>query len=88
MNEIADYLAQQNSTLGLRFLKAVENACANFAEMPELAGRYESDAPRLADLRVWSITDFPNHLIFYRIKATQLQIVHVVYGGRDLDKLL
>lgn len=88
MNEIADYLAQQSPRLGLRFLRAVEEACANLAAMPEMAGRYESDDPRLADQRVWPLPEFPNHLIFYRIKERHLEIVHVVYGGRDLENLL
>jgi plasmid stabilization system protein ParE len=46
MNEIADYLAGQSPRLGLRFLRVVEEPCANLAAMPEMAGRYESDEPR------------------------------------------
>jgi toxin ParE1/3/4 len=89
INEIADYLAREsNPRLGLRFLKAVEATCSDLAAMPEIAGRYESDNPRLADLRVWSVKDFPNHLIFYRVKPTSIEIVHVVYGGRDLENIL
>lgn len=88
MNEIADYLGRQSPQLGLRFLQAVEDTCAIIADTPEVAGRYESENPRLIDLRVLTIKEFPNHLIFYRIKAAHLEIVHVVYGGRDLENLL
>jgi plasmid stabilization system protein ParE len=88
MTEIADYLAGQSDGLGLRFLRAVEVTCTNLAAMPEMAPRYESEKPRLADLRVWPIQEFLNHLIFYRIKASYLEVVHIVFGGRDLTKLL
>ncbi len=88
MNEIADYLGRQSSQLGFRFLQAVENTCAILADNPEIAGRYESENPRLADLRVLSINEFPNHLIFYRIKKSHIEIVHVIYGGRDLENRL
>src|SRR5579862_1793677 len=89
ISEIAEYLAQESSPkLGRRFLKAVEDTCATLAEMPEMAGRFESADPRLADLRAWPIQGFPNHLIFYRIHTPQLRVVHVIYGGRDLEKLL
>ena len=88
MNEIADYLAQQSPGLGLRFLRAVEEASANLAAMPEMAGQYESDDPRLADQRVWPLREFPNLLVFYRINERLLEVVHVVYCGRDLKHLL
>jgi toxin ParE1/3/4 len=88
MNEIADYLGRQSPQLGLRFLQAVEDTCAILADTPEIAGRYESENPRLADLRVLSINQFPNHLLFYRIKTSHLEIVHVIFGGRDLENLL
>jgi plasmid stabilization system protein ParE len=88
MNEIADYLGGQSSQLGFRFLQAVEDTCAIIADTPEIAGRYESENPRLADVRVLSVNEFPNHLIFYRIKTSYLEIVHVIYGGRDLKNLM
>ena len=88
MNEIADYLAQQNPQLGLRFLHAIADTCADLAAMPEMAGRVEAEDPRLDDLRVWSLREFPNHLIFYRIKDSHLEIVFIVFGGRDIEELL
>ena len=63
MNEIADYLGRQSPQLGLRFLQAVEDTCAIIADTPEVAGRYESENPRLIDLRVLTIKEFPNHQI-------------------------
>jgi plasmid stabilization system protein ParE len=89
IEDIANYLAHaQSAALGLRFLKSVEHTCAGLADMPEIAGRYESDNPRLADLRVWPVQGFPNHLVFYRIREASLQIVHVMHGARDLENLL
>ncbi len=89
MHEIAEYLARVSSPiLGLRFLKAIEDTCASLADMPEMAGKYESDDPRLAELRVFTVRGFPNHLVFYDIDGCMLRVVHVLHGGRDLDRLL
>jgi toxin ParE1/3/4 len=87
VSEIADYLAGQSPDVALRFLDAVENAFTAIGDMPELGGVYETDNPRLQNLRVRTVPDFPNHLVFYRTRPTLVEIVRVLYGARDLDHL-
>jgi len=33
------------------------------------------------------ITDFPNYVIFYRVKGEGVEIVRVLHGARDIDAL-
>jgi toxin ParE1/3/4 len=45
-------------------------------------------APRLADLRRWPVSGFPNHLIFYQPTEGGIEVVRVLHGARDLATML
>lgn len=34
-------------------------------------------------MRVWSVRDFPKHLIFYRATDDRIEILRVLHGARD-----
>src|SRR5262249_52665821 len=88
LEEIAEYLAQHSLRTALRFLDAAEKAFALLAKVPEIGGRYESDNPALADLRVWAVPGFRRHWIFYRHLDQRVQVARVLYASRDLEPLL
>jgi toxin ParE1/3/4 len=56
--------------------------------MPGLGTRWASDRPRLAELRFFPVTGFPNHLLFYRPLENGLELVRVLHGARDIASLL
>jgi toxin ParE1/3/4 len=86
--DIADHLATNSMLVSARFIDAVERTLKFLAAAPEIAGRWESDHPRLADVRVWPVDGFPNHLLFYRPIADGIDLIFVCHASRDLDKLL
>jgi toxin ParE1/3/4 len=45
-------------------------------------------SPRLADLRFFPVTRFPNHLVFYRPLEDGLELVRVLHGAREIARLL
>jgi len=51
---LAQHIARDNVEAALRFLEAAELAFQKLAEMPGIAGLWESTNPRLAGIRVWS----------------------------------
>ena len=55
---------------------------------PASASGGQTANPRLEGLRVWRIQGFEKHLIFYRPVADGIEIVRVLHGARDLDRLL
>ena len=87
LEEIAESLARKSPRAALRFLDAAEAAFASLAAMPEMGSQYETTNPRLVGLRVWVISGFPNHLLFYRPAAQGIEVVRVLHGRRDLDNL-
>ncbi|MBI3879881.1 MAG: type II toxin-antitoxin system RelE/ParE family toxin [Verrucomicrobia bacterium] len=70
---------------GLRFLDAVESAVAELARQPFLGRlRLEHGEGR----RSWRVPGFGKWLIFYRVRDNSLQLQRVVYGARDLPRVL
>jgi toxin ParE1/3/4 len=56
--------------------------------MPGIGERWLSSNPRLGELRVSLIEGFERHLIFYRPKQDGVDIVRVLHGARDIDRVL
>jgi toxin ParE1/3/4 len=49
---------------------------------------HESRNPRLADIRVWAVKGFRNHLVFYRPIEEGIEVLTVLHGARNLDTAL
>ena len=55
--------------------------------MPGLGEKWESTKPRLDGLRVSRIERFEKHLLFYRLADDGIEIVRVLHGARDIDRV-
>jgi toxin ParE1/3/4 len=55
--------------------------------MPELGIVREYDDPALLGVRMWRVTGFPNHLIFYRPIERGIEVVRVLHARRDIESL-
>jgi toxin ParE1/3/4 len=88
LDEQAGYLARQVSLeTALRFYAAAATF-EKLARMPGIGERRDSTKPRLAELRVWRVEGFEKHLIFYRPSGSGIDIVRVLHGARDIDRVL
>lgn len=47
----------------------------------------EFQHPKAAGIRSWSITGFPNHLIFYRPVEGGIEVLRVLHGARDINAI-
>lgn len=87
--EAADLIARRKSLATAdRFTAAVERTAERLARMPGVGSRWESDHPRLGDLRFFPVSRYRNHLIFYRPTADGIELVRVLHGARDLERIL
>ena len=50
------------------------------------AARKYDDAA-LADVRMWHVVGFPNHLIFYRPTESGIEVIRVLHAKRDIESL-
>jgi toxin ParE1/3/4 len=84
---VADYLAE---IAGLnksdQFLAAVKATYRQLAFMPGM-GSPRDYGLGYADLRMWPVSKFPRHLIFYQTTETELRIIRLLHGAQDLEHI-
>ena len=83
LERIADYIAQDSPIRAVSFVRELRERCERLAEMPRawpLVPRHEKSGIRR---RVHG-----NYLIFYRIGKEAIEVVHVLHGAMDYEKLL
>ncbi len=73
---------------GRRFRKRAEATCRQLADMPGLGALYGLEHPTLADIRYFPIAGFKNYLVFYRPVAGGVELLRVLHGARDLERIL
>lgn len=83
LERIADYIAQNNSRRALSFVQELRDKCLSLGNMPQaypLVPRYEKYGVRR---RVHG-----NYLIFYRIDAGQVTVLHILNSAMDYTMIL
>lgn len=83
LEQIGDYIARDNPMRAANFVQEILVRCRHLAEMPEacpLVPRYEANGiRRLVHGR---------YLVFYRVMRDQVQILHILNGAQDYERLL
>ena len=81
LDDIWDYIAQDNQDAADGFIDLLREKCQLLAETPEM-GR---ERPEITD----GVRSFPvgNYQIFYQIRDGELVIVRVLSGYRDIPAL-
>lgn len=83
LEEIVDYIAEDNLEAAEMVLRELKAAMGRLAEMP-LLGHLRQDLTADA-LRFWQVYSF---LIVYRAEKKPLEIVRVLHASRDVRRLL
>ena len=81
--EIAQYIANDSVDRAVSFTEELVDQCYAIGDFPKaypLIPRYEKHGVRRCVHR--------NHLIFYRIRSRQVDILRIVHGARDYLRLL
>ncbi|KAF0114660.1 MAG: toxin (ParE-type) of toxin-antitoxin system [Rhodobacteraceae bacterium] len=80
---IGDYIARDNPARATSFVRELYRSCLDIADMPEawpVVPRYEHHGIRR---RVHG-----RYLIFYRVGAGRVTILHVLNGAMDVEALM
>ena len=83
MESIGDYIARDNPERALSFVRGLARSCMDLADMPEawpVVPRYKHLGIRR---RVHG-----RYLIFYRIGADSVTVLHVLNGAMDVEAVL
>jgi toxin ParE1/3/4 len=81
LDQISDYIANDNPQAALRLLGRIEERCQRLAEMPETGRARDELAEGLRSGIVG------NYVIFYRLDDEGIQVIRVLHGSRDLPSL-
>jgi toxin ParE1/3/4 len=83
LEAIDEYIARDSMAAALGFVHELKEKCFALAEAPRgypLVPRYEHRGIRRRP--------FGNYLIFYRVGADAIEVVHILHGARDCEPLL
>jgi toxin ParE1/3/4 len=81
--QIGEWIAEDNPPRALTFVDELETRCARLTAMPRaypLVSRHENSGVRRVS--------HGNYLIFYRVTADAVEILHVLHGARDYEPIV
>ena len=89
LNSETVYLAEEaDAETGIRFFEAAHETFQALLVMPGMGRLRALKNPRLTDMRQWSVSGFEKYLIFYRTVPTGIDVVRVLHGARDVNRVL
>jgi plasmid stabilization system protein ParE len=83
LEQIGDYIARDNPSRAASFVDALIGKARELSELPRgfpLVPRYEHLGIRHRA--------HGNYLIFYRVEADRVSVIHILHGARDYEALL
>ena len=84
--DIWSYIAEDSEDVADRVEQAIYDACVFVAEAP-MRGHSRPDLTTRS-LRFWTLTRYPNYTVVYRPETTPLQVVAVLHGKRNAQRIL
>ncbi|CCD99005.1 type II toxin-antitoxin system RelE/ParE family toxin [Bradyrhizobium sp. STM 3809] len=83
LEQIVEYVEAQSPASALKLLRQLRDKCDTLIDAPRgypLVPRYEDRGIRRRP--------FGQFLIFYRLRDDTIEIIHILHGARDYEKLL
>lgn len=87
IEDITLFLALDSMNAALRFQERCDETFAWLADAPGAGRVWKAGRSANAQVRVWPVAGFPNHLIFYEAGRRGIVVLHVLAGARDLSRL-
>jgi toxin ParE1/3/4 len=82
------YATEANPELGHRFLLSAHNTFALLATEPQMGWNPRLRHRDLRALRMFRVTGFETTLILYRPLEDGIEVLRVVHGSRNIQRLL
>jgi toxin ParE1/3/4 len=81
LEEIGDYIAKDNKEAAHSFVSRLRNRCFSLVDNPQIGRNRAQLRPQLR-----SVTE-SNYIIFYRCSPGLVEIVRILNGARDIEKI-
>ncbi|WP_149499596.1 type II toxin-antitoxin system RelE/ParE family toxin [Roseiconus lacunae] len=83
----SSHIAESNLEAALRFLDAIETTVDLLCHFPEAGGAVPTSRSDVAGLRAKLVNNFGNYVVLYLITNETIDIVRVIRGGQEIDRL-
>ena len=88
LEDAVRYFDRESATTADHFLREFYESAARLAEMPGL-GPIRRTRGRLKGLRSWPLVSFGPYVLFYLpLRDGGIEVVRVLHGARDVDRVL
>ena len=81
------HIGERNLDAARQFRASAERAFKLLAEMPDVGVVKRLRNASYGELRMWSIREFPDRLIFYRFDESTIEIVRVLHARQDYRRI-
>ena len=88
IERIASYIARDHLRAAIGFILATKDAFVRLAEFPGIGPEWEPVIKKYPGLRFWPIKRYSNYLILYRPVQDGVEILRVIHGARDINRVL
>lgn len=87
IEEIIDYLVEENTSAAQNFIKDLEDAFELLAANPKVGTKREYRSEALSGMRMFPLKKFSTYLVFYLADKQTIDIVRILHGHRDIEQL-
>ena len=85
---IAHWIAGDNLPAARRFLSASEETIVELNFMPEKGSLNGWAGKDFESVRTWAVRGFPNHLVVYEVRGSDVFVYAVVHGSRNYHETI
>lgn len=83
LGAIGRYLVDHNPSRALDFIAGLQGCCLELGRMPHASPLLTSRPGSGIRRRTYG-----NYLIFYRVSGTTVEVLHILHGARDVERIL
>ncbi len=85
LEEIATYIARDNPKAADEVIEAITGMYDVLARQPQMGTEYSPLRDTLKGIRMITVPEYPNYLIYYRLLPgnPSIRILYVLHGARD-----
>jgi toxin ParE1/3/4 len=87
-NEVLYLASGGDADIAIRFFDAAHATFQALLDTPGMGRSRPISDPHIADIRQWQVSGFGKFLIFYLVVPSGIDIIRVLHGARDVDKVL
>jgi toxin ParE1/3/4 len=88
LEAITLFLSSTSPRAALSFSGGVDGALRRIADHPGIGRSRPSRDPLLQGIRTWPLPGFESVLVVYRVARTDIEVLRVLHGARDVRGLL